>query len=190
MEVVTGDPLLGAGGVPLPTCEQGRVQHGHSSVSARTVMTTIESLSDTFVAAPSPSTWTGPVPVPDRDSAFYWSGLRERRLLVSACNTCSYLIHPPVAGCPRCSGTDLGQRELAGTGIVYSFTVVNREFAPGIKPPFIVAIVQLDEQADLRMLTNLVDVKIGDVRMNQRVRVVFQQVSSDAALAFFTPEES
>jgi len=67
---------------------------------------------------------------------------------------------------------------------------VNREFAPGIKPPFIVAIVQLDEQADLRMLTNLVDVKIGDVRMNQRVRVVFQQVSSDAALAFFTPEES
>jgi len=50
---------------------------------------------------------------------------------------------------------------------------VNREFAPGIKPPFIVAIVQLDEQADLRMLTNLVDVKIGDVRMNQRVRVVF-----------------
>jgi hypothetical protein len=67
---------------------------------------------------------------------------------------------------------------------------VNREFAPGIKPPFIVAIVQMDEQADLRMLTNLVDVKIGDVRMNQRVRVVFQQVSSDAALAFFTPEES
>jgi uncharacterized OB-fold protein len=67
---------------------------------------------------------------------------------------------------------------------------VNREFAPGIKPPFIVAIVQMDEQADLRMLTNLVDVKIGDVRMNQRVRVVFQQISSDATLAFFTPEAS
>jgi uncharacterized OB-fold protein len=48
----------------------------------------------------------------------------------------------------------------------------------------------MDEQADLRMLTNLVDVKIGDVRMNQRVRVVFQQISSDATLAFFTPEAS
>jgi hypothetical protein len=40
------------------------------------------------------------------------------------------------------------------------------------------------------MLTNLVDVKIGDVRMNQRVRVVFQQISSDVTLAFFTPEAS
>ncbi|ETD33317.1 Zn-ribbon domain-containing OB-fold protein [Williamsia sp. D3] len=153
-------------------------------------MTTIESLSDTYIAGPSSGAWTGPVPVPDRDSAFYWSGLQEQRLLVSACNRCSYLIYPPVAGCPRCSGIDLGQRELAGTGTIYSFTVVNREFAPGIKPPFIVAIVQLDEQPDLRMMTNLVEVRIGDVRIGQRVHVVFQQVMPDVTLAFFTPEAS
>jgi hypothetical protein len=153
-------------------------------------MTTIESLLDTYIAAPTAGTWKGPVPVPDYDSAFYWSGLQERRLLVLACNRCSYLIHPPVAGCPQCSGTDLGERELAGTGTIYSYTVVNREFAPGIKPPFIVAIVQLDEQADLRMMSNLVDVKIGEVRMGQRVRVVFQQITPDATLAFFTPVEA
>ena len=150
-------------------------------------MTTLESLSDTFVSVPDLATWAGPVPVPDRDSTFYWAGLRERRLLVRGCNTCSYLIHPPVAGCPRCAGTDLGQRELAGTGTVYSFTVVNREFAPGIKPPFVVAIVAMDEQADLRMVTNLVDVKVGRVHIDQRVRVVFQDISPDATLAFFTP---
>ncbi|KSZ56005.1 hypothetical protein Z045_25670 [Rhodococcus pyridinivorans KG-16] len=142
------------------------------------------------MAAPRLGTWAGPVPVPDRDSAFYWTGLQERRMLVLGCNRCSYLIYPPVAGCPRCSATELGQRELAGTGTVYSYTVVNREFAPGIKPPFVVAIVQMDEQADLRMMSNLVDVKIGDVHIGQRVRVVFQQITSDVTLAFFTPEES
>jgi uncharacterized protein len=153
-------------------------------------MTSIESLSDTYIARPSLATWAGPVPVPDRDSAFYWAGLNERRLLVLACNSCAYLIFPPVAGCPMCTSTNLGQRELAGTGTVYSFTVVNREFAPGIRPPFIVAIVQMDEQADLRMLTNLVDVKVGEVHVNQRVRAVFAQISADATLALFTPEES
>ena len=150
-------------------------------------MTTIESLSGTFVAVPDPGTWSGPVPVPDRDSAFYWSGLRERRLLVLRCQSCSYLIHPPVVGCPRCGGTDLGQRELAGTGTVYSFTVVNREFAPGIKPPYIVAIVAMDEQADLRMVTNLVDVEVGQVRIDRHVRVVFHDISPEATLAFFAP---
>ena len=152
-------------------------------------MTTLESLSGTFVAVPEPGTWSGPVPVPDRDSAFYWSGLRERRLLVLGCGTCSYLIHPPVAGCPRCGGTDLGQHELAGTGTVYSFTVVNREFAPGIKPPFIVAIVAMDEQADLRMVTNLVEVEVGRVRIGQRVRVLFGDIGPDATLAFFIPDD-
>ena len=150
-------------------------------------MTTLESVSDTFVAVPQPGTWAGPLPVPDRDSMFYWAGLNERRLLVLECNTCSYLIHPPVAGCPSCAGTDLGQHELAGTGTVYSFTVVNREFAPGIKPLYIVAVIAMDEQADLRMVTNLVDVEVGRVRIGQRVRVVFQQVRPDVTLAFFTP---
>ena len=152
-------------------------------------MTTLESLADTYVAAPDPGTWSGPLPVPDRDSTFYWSGLRQRRLLVLGCQACSYLIHPPVVGCPRCGGTDLGQRELAGTGTVYSFTVVNREFAPGIKPPYIVAIVAMDEQADLRMVTNLVDVEVGQARVDQRVRVVFHDITPDTTLAFFTPDD-
>ena len=150
-------------------------------------MTTLESLSDVFIAVPELQTWSGPLPVPDRDSSFYWAGLNARRLLVLECNACSYLIHPPVAGCPSCAGTDLGQRELAGTGTVYSFTVVNREFAPGIKPLYIVAIVAMDEQDDLRMVTNVVDVKVGEVRIGQRVRVVFQHVGPDTTLAFFTP---
>lgn len=151
-------------------------------------MTTIESLADAYIAAPPLGTWTGPVPVADRDSAFFWDGLQAGELRTLACNRCSYLIHPPVAGCPRCSGTDLGRRKLAGTGTVYSYTVVNREFAPGVKPPFIVAIVQLDEQDDLRMMSNLVDVRIGDVHIGQRVRVVFQAINADTTLAFFTPE--
>jgi len=150
-------------------------------------VTTLESLSDTFVRAPDGATWTGPVPVPDRDSAFYWSGLSEGRLLVLECNACSYLIHPPVAGCPRCAGSELRQRVLEGTGTVYSFTVVNREFAPGVKPPYIVAIVAMDEQSDLRMVTNLVDVEVGQVRIGQRVRVVFHDVAPDATLALFAP---
>lgn len=152
-------------------------------------MTSVESLSGALLEAPSPEAWAGPVPVPDRDSAFFWAGLREHRLLVLECGACANLVYPPMAGCPRCAGAELEPRELAGTGTVYSFTVVNREFAPGIRPPYVVALVALDEQPDVRVVTNIVGTTVGDVRIGQRVRAVFQDVRPETTLAFFAPLE-
>ena len=81
---------------------------------------------------------------------------------------------------------------MSGRGIVYSFTVVNREFAPGIKPPYVVALVDLEEQEGLRLVTNLVNVTIGDVRIGMPVRVVFSHdiEGEEVTLAFFEPERS
>jgi uncharacterized OB-fold protein len=52
--------------------------------------------------------------------------------------------------------------EVAGTGTVYSVTTVRLKVIPDLDPPYLVAIVQLDEGP--RFLTNIhgLEARIGD----------------------------
>ena len=102
------------------------------------------------------------------------------------CTECGYWVHTPLAGCPRCLSADLRAEQVSGRATVYSFTVVNREFAPGIKPPYVVAYVDLEEQENLRFTTNLVNVRIGDITIGMPVRVLFHDIG-DMSLALFEP---
>ncbi|HYT38726.1 MAG TPA: OB-fold domain-containing protein [Acidimicrobiia bacterium] len=141
--------------------------------------------------APPAGPWRGPIPVADIDSAPFWDGLRRHELLILRCRECRTFVHPPQASCPRCLSLDPAPEPVSGRGTVYSFTVANREFAPGIVPPYVVALVDLVEQESLRLVTNLVNVSIGDVRIGMPVRVVFSDLEldgEDATLAYFEPD--
>ena len=143
--------------------------------------------SATRLAVPS-GPWSGPVPVADIDSAPFWAGLRRHELAILRCDECRTYVHPPQASCPKCLSLALTAEAVSGRGSVYSFTVVNREFAPGIKPPYVAALVDLVEQDGLRLVTNLVNVTIADVRIGMPVRVVFHDLEGqDVTLAFFEP---
>jgi uncharacterized protein len=148
-------------------------------------VTSLQSMLDLVLGVP-PSPWQGPIPVPDRDSGPFWDGLRRHQLLIMRCAECGYWVHPPLAGCPRCLSPDLRAEPVSGRGTVYSFTVVNREFAPGIKPPYVVAYVDLEEQESLRFTTNLVNVQIGDIRIGMPVQVLFHD-AANMTLALFEP---
>jgi uncharacterized protein len=133
--------------------------------------------------------WSGPVPVPDIDGAPFWAGLRRHELLILRCQECRTWVHPPQASCPRCLSLALAPEPVSGRGTVYSFTVVNREFAPGVKPPYVAALVDLDEQDGVRLVTNLVNVAVGDVGIGMPVRPVFFDLEGEeATLAFFEPD--
>ena len=144
----------------------------------------------TWLAPPS-GPWSGPVPVADIDSAPFWDGLRRHELAILRCPECRTWVHPPQASCPGCLSLRLGPEPVSGNGTVYSFTVANREFAPGIKPPYVVALVDLEEEG-VRLVTNLVNLAVGDVRIGLGVRVVFCDLDldgEDATLAYFEPAE-
>ena len=48
------------------------------------------------------------------DTEFFWSGLREERLLVQRCDDCGLLRHPPRPMCPRCNSLEWGTVEASG----------------------------------------------------------------------------
>ena len=91
-----------------------------------------------------------PVPVPDPDSASYWESLHQGTLSICRCTGCRRWMHPPLESCRYCGAPTTLER-VSGRGFVFSFIVVRRATVPGFPPPYVIALVELAEQAALRM---------------------------------------
>ena len=78
---------------------------------------------------------------------------------------------PPVPFCARCGGTT-EPAEVSGRATVYSYTV-NHQAWDGTTEPYVIGLVAIDEQPDVRLTTNIVDCDPGDVRIGMPVQVVF-----------------
>jgi uncharacterized OB-fold protein len=146
----------------------------------------LDELNDLYAAAPS-GPWPGPVPVPELDTAPYWEGLGEHRLLIQRCQECRQWVHPPIAGCPRCGSLRLRGEDGPHRGTVHSFTVVNREFVPGIPPPYVAAVVDLEPPCGVRLVTRIVNTRIGDVSIGMLVRARFHDIGDGQSLLYFEP---
>lgn len=126
-------------------------------------------------------------PVPDADSEPYWAGIRAGELRLQRCDSCAAAVFYPRAVCPHCGGGALSWFRAAGTATVYSYTVAHRAFGEFAgQAPFTVALVDLDE--GVRMMTRIIGVPPGGVRIGQRVRMEIAQVG-DAHLPCFRPVE-
>ncbi len=125
-------------------------------------------------------------PVPDADTAPYWEGVSAGELRLQRCGACGLAVFYPRAVCPHCGGDRLSWFTAAGTGTVYSYTVVHRAFGEfAAQAPFTVALVDLDE--GVRMMTRIVGpsaARPGGVHIGQRVRMEVARVG-DAELPCF-----
>ncbi len=121
----------------------------------------------------------------------FWQGGREGRLVLLRCTDCGYWLHPPVPVCPRDGSKNLAPEAVSGRGTVASYTVNHHQWLPGFDPPYVVALVELVEQAALRLTTNLVGCPVDAVAIGQGVRVVFRHVADpngDIWLPLFEPD--
>ena len=127
-----------------------------------------------------------PIPEPDDVSAFYWDGAARGRLLVSRCAPYGHLSHPPDVSCPVCGSDELEAVAVSGLGSVYSFAVVRQAFDPAFLAdvPYVVALVELDEQPGLRVLTNIVDADIGEIDVGMPVELTFEHRDGQAVPQF------
>jgi uncharacterized OB-fold protein len=103
----------------------------------------------------------------------FWTGGAHGHVLISYCERCARWVHPPVASCPACDGP-LVPRPVRGTGTVFTYTVNWHQYHPTVPPPYVIAVVELDEQADLRIPTNLVRCEHDALHCGMPVRVVFE----------------
>ena len=93
---------------------------------------------------------------PEMDAAAveWWEATRERRLVVQRCESCGRWQHYPRALCLGCAGADLSFAEASGRATIHSYTTVHRAPSPAFTPPYVVALVRLEEGP--LMLTRIV----------------------------------
>ena len=126
-----------------------------------------------------------PLPRPTPLSQPHWDGCREGRLRIQRCGGCGRAVFIPQPLCPACHSTGLAWIDCSGRGSLYSYTVVHRPQRPEFAAPYVVAIVELDEQPGLRLTTNLVGDTSPDP-IGTRVQVEF--VEADGIwLPLFAP---
>jgi uncharacterized OB-fold protein len=64
---------------------------------------------------------------------------------------------------------------VSGRGEVFTYTVNYHPFNPTIRLPYVIAIVQLEEQHDLRIAANIVDCEPDSVHVGLPVQVAFER---------------
>jgi uncharacterized OB-fold protein len=122
------------------------------------------------------------LPPVDAVTQGWWDATREPRLVVQRCQDCGHLQHYPRALCMQCGSLELDWQDVAGFGVVDSFSVVHRGL-PGYDAPYVVARVRLDEGPIL--LTNLIGDDVTSWSCDQRVRVAWQPLSDGRHLPHF-----
>lgn len=116
----------------------------------------------------------------------FWRSGRDGVLRLLRCDHCGRWVHPPGPVCTACHRRTLRPAAISGTGSLYAFTVNEQRWSPSWQVPYVIGIVELDEQPGLRLTTNLVDVHLADIVVGMRLRVVFVR-REDVFLPLFAP---
>jgi len=89
-------------------------------------------------------------------------------LEANACSACGAIFFDRRNACAKCGRTEFGRRMLATTGVVRSFTIVQRA-APGVPVPYVSSVVELDGGGVVK--ANLVDIDPDPEKIELGMRV-------------------
>lgn len=128
------------------------------------------------------------LPLLDAENRAFWTRGAQDELAICRCQQCRNYIHPPSAACPQCASTDLLAEPVSGHATVVSYSVNHQPWVAGQSVPFVLAVVELDEQPGLWIMSNIVECDPASVFIGQRVRVCFE-AHDDVWVPLFTPKE-
>jgi uncharacterized OB-fold protein len=124
--------------------------------------------------------------VTDRNRHF-WEGGREGKLQFLRCTEDGTYVHPPTPFCPTCRGKSLAVEAVSGRATVATFSVNHQAWMPGPELPYVLAIVEIEEDPRVRLTTNIVGCEPDDVTIGMPVQVIFEAHDGDVWLPLFEP---
>jgi uncharacterized protein len=128
-------------------------------------------------------------PLPDLDepdTGPFWKAAQQHRLIYQHCDNCGSVVFYPRAQCTTCGSGRLEERDSAGRGRVYSYTIIRANPHPAFRDtvPYAIAYVDLDE--GFRMVTHIVGTDLETIRVHQPVVLSWTTVDG-MELPTFTP---
>jgi uncharacterized OB-fold protein len=108
---------------------------------------------------------------------------------MAKCSKCASLSYPPDAVCLACGSTEPDWHfvPVSGKGRVRSWTVVRQALLPGFADliPYVTVDVEIDEQADLRIVGRLLGGMDAELALNARVEVSFEDLAPGVSVPAF-----
>ncbi len=128
-----------------------------------------------------------PLPGIDDFQRPFWEAAKRHELVLQRCRKCGSFRYPPGLMCHECLSDDLEWTRVSGRGTVFTWTVFHRAYHPAFaaEVPYAVVAVELEEGP--RMLSNLVNCKLEDIRIGMPVVVTFDDASAEISLPKFRP---
>ena len=116
-------------------------------------------------------------PATSRDTEFFWSGLKDQKLLIQLCSDCQTLRVPPRPMCGKCQSLQWDCVESTGRGTVHSYVMPKYPPLPFLEYPYIVALIDLEE--GVRIVSNLCDVAPQEVTNGMAVEAFYEAFNDD-----------
>ena len=124
-------------------------------------------------------------PLPDvEDPEFvrFWNGTRRGEIRVQACGHCHTPRWPPRSLCTVCHSIETEWVAASLTGTLHTWTVVMHQTMPGVEPPYVVGLVDLDEPAGIRLLGNVIAIAPQNLEIGMPLRAHFVKMSEHVTL--------
>lgn len=127
------------------------------------------------------------LPRPTPESAPFWQGCRDHKLLLQYCTACGKHQFYPRVICANCMSEQLEWREASGRGTVETYTIVTRPVSDAYAAdvPYVIALITLEEGP--RMMSNVIGCDVESVRCGVVVEVVFERWSDEITMPKFQP---
>ena len=116
-----------------------------------------------------------PLPEITPVNEWFWLSGSDGRLRIQRCLDCGRYVHPPVPICPYCRSRRSAPTPVSGEATVVGYTVNSHRWLPDFDPPYVIAVVALAEDSDVRLTTNIVGCEPEEVHIGQRAVVRFEQ---------------
>ena len=123
------------------------------------------------------------------ENEHFWRGGERGELRFLRCAACHTYVHPPSPVCPRCYGRELSPEAVSGRATVLTFTWNHQPWVPSPDHPYAIAIVEMEEQVGLRLMTNVLRVTPETLRVGMPVQVLFEQ-HDDVWIPLFEPRSA
>jgi hypothetical protein len=123
-------------------------------------------------------------PSVNSDTAFYWEGTRESKLLLQKCLRCAQIRHPPSPVCAVCGSLEWEPWQATGSGTLYC---VAKSHSPTFfqESGYLICLVDLAE--GVRIATNLRGCELADATPGMPVELFFEPLAAGFQLPQFRP---
>jgi uncharacterized OB-fold protein len=129
-----------------------------------------------------------PLPMLTEQNRFYWTSGEDGKLRFLRCSDCQNYIHPPSPVCDKCLSMAQEVVAVSGRATLAAVTVNHQMWIPTIEPPYVVAIVEIEEQDSVRLTTNIVKCDEADLEIGMALQVEFEECE-DVFLPVFRPAD-